>query len=307
MSHRRAGHKLRPHRPHPLTPYPPLIVNAALTGAVTAKARVAHLPVTSEEIVADGEACFAAGATLLHLHARDGAGRPQWRREAYAPVIAALRERCPGVVVCVTTSGRYDGDVAHRGDVLALEGSAKPDMASLTPGSMNFRDTASVTAPETIVALATRMRERAIKPELEIFDSGMAYVAHELLARGVLVAPLYANLLLGSEGTAPATGASLAHLVAGLPAGTCWAGAGIGAFALPMTGIAIFMGGHVRTGLEDSPYLDHASRAPATNAKLVERAVRIGRLAGRPPATAAQARAMLDLPPAQLAAAAGSG
>ncbi|MGH2898160.1 MAG: 3-keto-5-aminohexanoate cleavage protein, partial [Solirubrobacteraceae bacterium] len=204
----------------------------------------------------------------------------------------------PGVVVCATTSGRAEPALERRADVLALEGAAKPDMASLTLGSLNFRDSASVTAPDTLRALATTMRAAGIRPELEIFDSGMAYLAHDLLARGVLAAPLYANLILGSANTAPATAASLAQLVAGLPAGTCWAAAGIGAFALPMTGIAVFMGGHARTGLEDSPRLYHGSPQPATNAQLVERVVRIGRLAGREPATAAQTRALLGLAPA---------
>ena len=142
-------------------------------------------------------------------------------------------------------------------------------MASLTLGSLNFRDTASVTEPGTIRALAGRMRERGIRPELEIFDSGMAYVAHELIREGHLTPPLYANLLLGSLGTAPATAAALTHLVDALPPETVWAAAGIGAFQLTMNGLAVFMGGHVRTGLEDNPYLDAHTRwlesQPATS------------------------------------------
>jgi uncharacterized protein (DUF849 family) len=283
------------HVPHPLRPYPPLIVNAALTGMVPQRDRVPHVPVTAEQIVEDAEACFAAGATILHLHARDAAGAPEWRREAYEAFIPEVRRRCPGVIVCVTTSGRTFGELEKRADVLALKGDAKPDMASLTLGSLNFRDTASVNAPQMIRALASAMRDAGIRPELEIFDSGMAYLAHELIADGLIAQPAYANLLLGSVNTAPATAADLAHLVAALPKGTVWAAAGIGAFQLAMNGLAVFMGGHVRTGLEDNAWLDVRDRSQATNEALVRRMAELAELACRPLATVDETRALLGL------------
>jgi len=284
--------------PHPLRPYPPLVVNAALTGMVPRRERVPHVPVTAEQIVADAVACFQAGATIVHLHARRPDEEPEWRREAYGPVIAELRHRCPGLVVCVSTSGRTYPELDKRVDVLALAGDEKPDMASLTLGSLNFRDTASLNAPQTIVALAERMRDAGIRPELEVFDTGMAVLAHQLLDKGVLEPPLYANLLLGAPNTAPATARDLAFLADALPADTVWAAAGIGAFQLPMNAIAIFMGGHVRTGLEDSPYLRYDERVPATNVQLVERAVQLAAVAGRSPATVEDTRALLGLAPA---------
>ncbi|WCB94601.1 3-keto-5-aminohexanoate cleavage enzyme [Baekduia alba] len=285
------------HVPHPLRPYPPLVVNVALTGMVPRRATVPHVPVTPEQIVADAGAVFAAGATILHLHARraDDEG-PDWRRDAYAEFVPEIRARCPGVVVCVTTSGRDAAGLDQRADVLALDGDARPDMASLTLGSLNFRTTASVNAPETIVALATRMRERGIRPELEVFDTGMAYLAHELVARDVLEPPLYANVILGSPNTAPATAEALAQLTRALPAGTTWAAGGLGAFQLPMNAVAVFTGGHVRTGLEDNAWMDAERTVPATNARLVGRVAELARIAGRPLATAAQTRALLGLP-----------
>jgi 3-keto-5-aminohexanoate cleavage enzyme len=283
------------HIPHPLRPYPPLIINAALTGMVPTTTTVPHVPVNAEQIVADAEACVAAGATILHLHAREDDESPAWQRERYAEFLPAIRERCPDVVLCVSTSGRDVGELERRADVLELDGDARPDMASLTLGSLNFRTTASVNAPETIVALATRMRERGIRPELEIFDSGMAYLAHDLLARDVLEPPLYANVLLGGPNSAPATTAALAALTGALPPGTVWAAGGLGAFQLPMNAVAVFTGGHVRTGLEDNPALDAQRQIPATNAALVERVAALAEIAGRPVATAAQTRALLGL------------
>jgi 3-keto-5-aminohexanoate cleavage enzyme len=281
--------------PHPLRPYPPLI-NAALTGMVPRRDRVPHVPVTPEQIIADAQACFDAGATIVHLHARTSDESPEWRREAYAAFIPEIRERCPGIVVCVTTSGRTFSELEKRSDVLTLEGAAKPDMASLTLGSLNFRDVASVNSPQTIHALAERMAEAGIRPELEVFDTGMAYLAHALHAEGLLPLPIYANVLLGSPNTAPARLGALAQLVDALPTDVVWAAAGIGAFQLPINAMAVFAGGHVRTGLEDNGHFDHLTRTPATNAGLVGRVAALAGIAGRSLSTAAETRATLGLP-----------
>ncbi len=285
----------RAHVPHPLRPYDPLIINAAITGMVPRRAQVPHVPVTAEQIVADAVACVDAGAAILHLHAREPDESPAWRRSAYAEFIPAIREQRPEAVICVSTSGRDVAELEKRADVLALEGDAKPDMASLTLGSLNFRTSASVNAPDTIVALAERMTERGIAPELEVFDTGMAYLAAELEDRGVLHGPLYANLILGSVNTAPATARDLAHLVDALPPGTTWAAGGIGPFQLPMNAMAVFMGGHVRTGLEDNPTLDPERTVAATNRALVERVAALAGTAGRPLATPAEVRERLGL------------
>jgi uncharacterized protein (DUF849 family) len=285
----------RPYPPHPITPYPPLIVNVALTGMVPQRTTVPNVPLHADEIVADAVACVDAGAAIVHLHARAADGAPEWRREAYAEIIAGIRAHRPETVVCVSTSGRAHGELERRADVLGLEGDVRPDMASLTLGSLNFRDGPSVNAPATIEALATMMRERGIKPELELFDIGMAYYARHLLERAILEPPLYANLLLGSIGSAPAHAATLTQLVDALPDQTIWAAAGLSVLQLPMNALAVFMGGHVRTGLEDNPYYDQRSRDPATNVGLVERIGRIASLAGRELASPADVRSALDL------------
>jgi uncharacterized protein (DUF849 family) len=263
---------------------------------VARRADSMHVPLTVDEIVADGAECAARGATMLHLHARRPDGAPAWERAAFSDIVAGLRERCPHAVLCVTTSGREVGELAKRADVLDLDGDARPDMASLTLGSLNFRTQASTNAPDVIVGLARAMADRGIRPELEVFDTGMAYLAHELLHRGVVTPPLYANVLLGGPNTAPATAGALAALVDALPDGTTWGAAGLGAFQLKMNAMAIFMGGHVRTGLEDNLWLDARRRRPATNAALVDRVVALARIADRPIATAAETRARLGFP-----------
>jgi 3-keto-5-aminohexanoate cleavage enzyme len=285
-----------PYPAHPRTPYAPLLINAALTGMTGRRERVAHLPVTAEQIADDAARCFAAGATVVHLHARDGDERPEWRRTAYAELIGEIRRRCPGIVVCATTSGREVPEIDRRADVLELDGDARPDLASLTLGSLNFPSGPSVNAIATIEELARRMADRGIRPELEIFDLGMAHLAQRLAERGLLGEAPYANLLLGFPNGAPADARALVALVDGLPRRTTWAAAGFGAFQRPANALAVAMGGHVRTGLEDNPHLDHIERVPATNVELVARAAAQAEAVGRPVATPAQARALLGLP-----------
>lgn len=293
-----------PYPAHPLTPYPPLVVNAALTGLTTSRARVPHVPLTGREIADDAERCFAAGARIVHLHARDDAERPLWQRDAYGALIEEIRDRCPGIVVCATTSGRDDPDLDHRADVLLLEGARRPDMASLTLGSLNFGSGPSVTSIADAQELARRMRDAGVRPELELFDLGMAHLAHRLLDQGLVEQPLWANLLLGFPNSAPADARSLVALTDALPIGSTWAAAGFGAFQDAAVALAVAIGGHVRTGLEDNPYLDHVTRTPATNEQLVQRAVAHAQLLRRPVATADETRALLGLPaPAPVSAA----
>jgi uncharacterized protein (DUF849 family) len=180
--------------------------------------------------------------------------------------------------------------------VLGLDGDAKPEMASLTLGSMNFPKQASVNEPSMIQGLAERMHECGILPELEVFDFGMLDYAKYLIGRGVLREPFYFNLLLGSLGTASATAFNLASLVASMPSGATWAGAGVGRFQFQVNSLAVTMGGHVRVGLEDNLYYDVGKTKLATNEGLVQRIAALARAAERPPVKPDEARKIIGLP-----------
>ena len=273
-----------------------MIVNAALTGMVPTRSDSAHVPLTPTEIAADAAGVAAAGAAVVHLHARDERGAPTWRPELYREIVHRVREQRPDLVICVSTSGRVFGELEQRAAVLELDGDERPELASLTLGSLNFPTGASVNEPDTIRRLAERMAERGIVPELEVFDLGMVDYLHYLLDRGILVRPLYVNVLLGSLGTLAATPHNLAAVVRALPADATWSAAGIGRFSLDVTGLALAMGGHVRVGLEDGLWLDADKTEPATNAALVERAARIAAALERPLASPDEARRAIGLP-----------
>jgi uncharacterized protein (DUF849 family) len=270
-----------------------LIINAAVTGMVLSKEDNPHLPTSPEEIAACARAVRDEGAAIVHLHARDGGAKPTCDGSAYVEVVSAVREACPDLVVCLSCSGRHVTDPEAR--LAALR--AKPEMASLTVGSMNFPRQAVASPPETICLMATRMCEAGVVPEVEVFEPGHVNYAAYLIRKGVLRPPHYFNLVMGSLGTAPLDLTGMGYMVSLLPPGSTWAAAGIGRFQLDANLMAIAAGGHVRVGLEDNPYYDRGRLELADNARQVRRIVRIAREVGREPATPRQARQIIGLPP----------
>lgn len=280
---------------HPLAPYPPLIINVCLTGMIPTRTQTPHVPLSPEEIIeAAVEACDA-GARMVHLHARDSRGLPTPDPALYDRIIRGIRRERPQLICCATTSGRNWSDFERRSAVLYLDPPGRPDMASLTLGSLNFLSGASTNSIETVERLAMAMKEQGVRPELEVFDSGMITLAKYLERNGVIRGRKYFNLLLGNLNTAPATIGSLASLVASLPADSIWAGAGIGQFQLSMNVAALVAGGHVRVGIEDSIYYDSRKTILANNRQLIERVVRIAAELERPVAPFAEARALAGL------------
>lgn len=283
------------HDAHPLAPYPPLVINVCLTGMIPARAQTPHVPLSVEEIIADAVAVYDAGARVVHIHARDAAGAPTPDPETFARIIRGIRRERPGMVCAATTSGRNWADFERRSAVLHLDPEARPDMGSLTLGSLNFLTGASVNTVEMVERLAQAMQDQGVRPELEVFDLGMINLARYLERNGLLTGRKYFNLLLGNLNTAPATIGNLATLVAALPADSTWGAAGLGDFQLPMNAAAIVAGGHVRVGIEDSVHYDYARTRLATNRELVERVARIAAELQRPLATPAETRALLGL------------
>jgi len=275
----------------------PVLVNLAPTGVVPTKRDNPFVPTTADEIAADVLSCAKIGITSVHLHARDPEGRQTHKGTVYAKIIERIRAATPEVVLCVTCSGRTVSEFSARSEVLDLTGDVRPDMASLTLGSMNFLRAASVNSPDMIRDLALKMLDNNIKPELEVFDVGMVNFANYLIDKGVLKPPFYFNILLGNVASAQANLLHVSAILAGLPANSYWSLAGFGADQLPMNSVAIAMGGGVRVGLEDNLWLDHPQRQhPASNVSLVSRVKEIAALHDRPVMSPLDMRKMLDLP-----------
>jgi 3-keto-5-aminohexanoate cleavage enzyme len=268
-----------------------LIINAAITGCVLTTRQAPALPVTIEQITETALRVRDAGASIVHLHARNADQSPCFDESVYCDLVDSVREACDDIVICVSLSGRHARDMNVRAAALA----SRPDMASLTLGSMNFATGPSVNSPETIKQLAERIYEAGAIPELEVFEAGFVHFAGYLARKELLRPPYYFNIILGSLGSAPLDLIGLGHMLTMLPEGAIWACGGLGQYQLPANVMAIAAGGHVRVGLEDNIHYDSSKRDPTDNEQLVARVARIAREVGREPASAAEAREIIGL------------
>ncbi|MPR00459.1 3-keto-5-aminohexanoate cleavage protein [Modestobacter sp. I12A-02628] len=274
------------------------LITVAPTGAETAKADVPALPVSVEEIVAAARSCEAVGASVVHLHVRDGQARPTLDLGHVGELVAAVRE-ATALVVQLSSGGAVTDPLPER--VAVLE--AAPDAASLTLGTVNFGDDVFSNPWGLIVELHTQMQARGIVPEYEVFDLGQLATLARLLDRHGLPhgGHVHVDLVMGVPGGMPGTTAALAACVAEvrstLPAGTTFAATGVGRTSLPVMLAALSAGGHLRVGMEDT--LTYAPGEPVRdNTQLVARAAGLAQIAQRPPLTPDQARTLLGIAPA---------
>ena len=272
-----------------------LIITCALCGVGTTKAQTPHVPITPDEIAADGLECVKAGASILHVHVRDQNGANIMDKDIFVEVVGKIREKVAqaglDVVINVTTSG---SKFSHEQRMNHLE-LVKPEMCSYDPGTMNWANSyVFLNEPKFLEELGTLTQELDIKPEIEIFDAGMIGNTNYYLKKGFLKTPLHCQLVLGVPGGMPGTAESVAYLRPKIPADSTWSITGIGKdhMACMLIGLAEGCNG-LRVGLEDNIFFEKG--VLATNAQLVARAVELGKVAGREIANAAEAREILGL------------
>ena len=249
------------------------------------------MPLTPEEIAESAVRCREAGASIAHIHARDIEGNPSLDPDIFEHIHRLISERTD-LIVQISTGARAGYDTGARSAAVKR---IRPEMASLTTGSMNFPDQVYANSFEVIKALATVMKEAGTRPEMEIFESGMIDNALLLVTQGLVEPPLHFDFVLGSRGSQPANPKILHYLSEAIPRDASWTVAAIGRFQLPMAVMAIPMGGHVRVGLEDNLY--YRKGQLATNEQLVARIARIAAEAERPVATPGEAREILHIKP----------
>ncbi len=259
-----------------------LIIDFTPTGMIPTKGMTPHVPVTVSEIIEDIHLAWELGITKVHLHARSPEnGNATFEKEIYAGIIEGIRKFAPGLVVCVSLSGRTHIKFEERSDALELDGFLKPDMGSLTLSSLNFNKIASINSPDMIQSLAGKMQKHGVVPELEAFDAGMINYAKYLIKRGLLEPPYYFNLLLGNIACAQADILYAGIMIRDLPENSIWSLAGIGDDQLKMNSVAIAIGGGVRVGLEDNIWYDSKRTKLASNLDLLKRIHIIAEANGR--------------------------
>lgn len=290
---------------------PPVMIVCACNGGVQGKETNPALPETADEIADSVFGAYQAGASMVHVHARQPQAqtRPATTTEVWLEVNRKIRQRCPDIIINNTTGGGPSMTMDERLQCLP----ARPEVASLnlTPDMSKFKlkaREAPLPDPHGEVVydeclpfsyalvnhFAAEMKKWGVKPEMETYHSGGAWVMRDLIQNGMVERPYWIQTVMGYQTSSWPTFEHTLALVRDLPDETLWLTSGLGPHQLHMTTFAMLLGGHVRVGLEDNIYYKRGELAQS-NAQLVQRAARLANELNRGVATPAEARAMLGL------------
>ncbi len=276
------------------------VVTCALTGVLASRKQNPGIPYTPAEIADEAKRAYDAGASVVHIHARNDDGSPTFSPAVFRKIADEIKARCP--ILLNFSTGTILEDVTEQATSIR---EIKPHIAALNMGTMNYSkyspkrkafdfDMIFPNKYEKIIALLKVMNESGVKPELECFDSGHTNGIWPLLDMGVLVPPLQFSFIVNVLGGIPGRVESLQLQTSLTPPGSEWEVIGISHGHWRMMAAALALGGNVRTGLEDHLYLPSGEMA-SSNGAMVEVLTRMVRDTGRRPATVEEAKAILSL------------
>ncbi len=269
-----------------------VFITCAVTGAGDTTGRSDRVPVTPVQIADAAIEAANAGAAIAHIHVRDPeTGRGSRDVSLYREVVE--RVRASGVDVVINLTAGMGGDLVLGGvddplppgpgtdmagaeERLAHVTALRPELCTLDCGTMNFAaggDYVMTNTPLMLKAMARRVQELGVRPELEVFDTGHLVFVKEMIRDGLLDDPVLIQLCMGIPYGAPDDPTTLLALVHQLPAGALFSAFSISRMQLPYVAMAALAGGNVRVGLEDNVFLSRGRLA--SNGELVERAVHI--------------------------------
>jgi 3-keto-5-aminohexanoate cleavage enzyme len=283
------------------------ILTCALTGVLT-DPKQHPVPVTPQQMASEARDAFNAGASIMHVHLRSqepGFGHmPSWDPDVAEAVCNAIRAACPGVIINLTT-GVIGKDIS--GPVACIE-RVKPEIAACNAGTLNYlkiKDNGQWAWPPMVfdnpVAKVQQflqvMQACGTHPEFECFDVGIVRSVAMYAKAGLFSGVPEVNFVMGVASGMPCDADLLTLLPRYAPPDAVWQTTLIGRAEIwPVHQKTAELGGHLRTGLEDSFYLPGGERA-AGNGAMIEALAACAQRAGRTVATPAQARELLDLRP----------
>jgi uncharacterized protein (DUF849 family) len=269
-----------------------VFITCAVTGVGATTSRSELVPVTPAQIADAALEAARAGAAIVHIHVRDPeTGGPSRDPALYRDVVERIRASGADVVVNLTAGMGGDlvlggvesplppspdgTDMAGATERLAHVADLRPEICTLDCGTMNFAegDYVMTNTPSMLREMARQIRELGVRPEIEVFDTGHLVFAKQLVAEGLVDAPVMLQLCMGIPYGAPDDPGTLLALVNQLPLDCVFSAFAIGRMQLPYVALAPIVGGNVRVGLEDNIWLERGVKA--TNGQLVERAVAI--------------------------------
>ena len=268
-----------------------LIITCAITGAEVKKEHNSAVPYTIEEMVNEAFLAVQAGASILHLHARNDDGTPTQSATRYQQIIQAIQKVVPEVIIQVSTGGAVGMSRMERLEPLSLH----PEMATLDCGTVNFGgDDIFINTENDIIYFAQRMQELGIQYELECFEKGHIDTVLRLVKKGFITQPNRFSFVLGVNGGMSGEARDFLFLKDSIPLEATYSVAGIGKYEFSLAELSIKHGGHVRVGLEDNLYIEKGVLA-TSNAQLVSKVVQIAKRYGREIATPKEARRIYRL------------
>ncbi len=278
-----------------------LILSCALTGAATNRSHCPAIPYTPKELGEEAKRAVDAGASIVHIHAREDNGIPSWRTEVFEEIKAEVRKHSSDVIINFST-GAIGLSVEERIKHLPA---TKPDMAAFNMGSMNYAifskkqkqfhwNAVFENSFDTMIKVVKTMNENNICPEMECFDTGHIYNVEPLREMGLIPNNACYSLVMGVLGGIPATVDNLIHQIKQVPQGAFWQVIGISRKQWQLAAIACTMGGNFRVGLEDNFYLPNGEMAKS-NGDCVEAGVQLARMLDREIASISETREMLNL------------
>jgi 3-keto-5-aminohexanoate cleavage enzyme len=283
-----------------------VIITVATTGGLHGKEANPALPEQPADITSDFRDCYNAGAAVAHIHVRDPDGRTASDLGIYQEVVDGVMDGCPGMITQVGNGIGIWFDENGVGKpfpeeerMALLDISPQPDMLTVNAGTFHFDHKGQEWLFANSKCWNSEFIEgckyRGISNEIEVYDLSHIENALELAKKGALEGPLHFSFVMGIRGGIPASPANLLAMLDAIPAGSSWQIVSIGKYQLPLSTMAVAMGGNIRVGLEDNVYYHHGVLAQS-NVQLVERAARIVRELGREVATPEEAREMLHMP-----------
>jgi hypothetical protein len=277
------------------------VITCALTGVLANRKQCAAIPYTPVEIAEEAKRAYDAGASVVHIHARNDDGSPTYSPATFAAIKREIQARCP--IILNFSTGTILEDVSEQATTLR---EVRPEIGALNMGTMNYAkysekrkqfvfDMVFPNTYEKIIKLLKAMNEAGVKPELECFDTGHTEGIWPLIDMGLLKDPLQFSFIVGVLGGVPPMVESLQLQTKIMPRGSEWEVIGIGRCGWKMIASALVLGGNVRCGLEDNFYLPDGETMAKSNGDLVEITARMVRDTGRKVATVEEARKILSL------------
>jgi 3-keto-5-aminohexanoate cleavage enzyme len=283
-----------------------VIMTCALTGVLTDPKRF-PVPVTPSQMAREAKSAFDQGAAIMHVHFRQqamGKGHlPSWEPTVAIEIMDAIRAACPGVILNQST-GIFGPNYQPPLDCLRA---VRPEIAACNAGSLNYLKTNSDgswswppgifdNAPDKIKAFLDVMAETGTQPEFECFDTGIVRSVEMYVRNGMYTGLPRYNFVMGVPSGQPADADLLPILMRLIMKDAPWQVTAIGRAEIwPLHRRAAELGGHLRSGLEDTFYLPDGSAA-TSNGQLMEALAKIARETGRAIVSPAEARHMMGLP-----------